>query len=346
MRRLTLMLTLGLAACGSSAPPPTAMPILLFTGTGTSAIDVRAIEDILRARQFEYEKADSTTLDQMDAATLRSYRLIIFTGSNVEEIGRSLRPATSARIAAAVRAGTNYLGICAGGFFAGASPYNGLNLTDGVIFKVYAPQHPVRKSAEHISAMYEAPMDHYWEGGPDLTGWGKAVADYIDGSAAVTEGRVGNGWVVLAGTHPEAPESWRGDLHFRTRASESQDYAARLLDYALHGRSLTIREPSPPIEPGPIADASRSYRKQGDYASLVTLSNNLREGMSFKQVTALLGDDFYAPTDGQYYFGSDRDEWVDEAQRNCGSGLVLEFRDTSRELLGGLQSWGVGPICE
>jgi hypothetical protein len=83
-----------------------------------------------------------------------------------------------------------------------------------------------------------------------------------------------------------------GDLHFRRRASESQNYAARLVDYALHGRSLTIREPSPPIEPGPIADASRSYRKQGDYASLVTLSNNLREGMSFRQVTALLGDDF------------------------------------------------------
>jgi hypothetical protein len=49
---------------------------------------------------------------------------------NTEQIGRLDRNT--------VRGGLSYLGICAGAFFAGASPYNGLNLTSGVRFPFYA----------------------------------------------------------------------------------------------------------------------------------------------------------------------------------------------------------------
>jgi glutamine amidotransferase-like uncharacterized protein len=37
-----------------------------------------------------------------------------------------------------VQNGLNYLGVCAGAFFAGNSPTNGLNLTSGVKFEAAA----------------------------------------------------------------------------------------------------------------------------------------------------------------------------------------------------------------
>ena len=49
---------------------------------------------------------------------------------------------TMAKVRNAVNAGTNYLGICAGGFLAGRfpSPYNSFNLSSGVQFGFYFPE--------------------------------------------------------------------------------------------------------------------------------------------------------------------------------------------------------------
>jgi hypothetical protein len=40
--------------------------------------------------------------------------------------------------------------------------------------------------------------------------------------------------VVLAGIHPEAPESWRRGMAFTTPASPSRAFAAALIDAALN----------------------------------------------------------------------------------------------------------------
>jgi hypothetical protein len=215
-------------------------PVLLFDGTGTSPNDVRAVAAILEERQLDFDTADSGELDSMKIEQLRTYRLIIVPGGNFEHIGNHLGRTTVANLRAAVHGGTNYVGICAGAFFAGDSPYNGLNLTDGVRFPFYSAEaQGIRKAAVRISSPGLAPIDHYWEDGPELSGWGQPVASYPDGTPAVVEGRAGRGWVVLVGTHPEAPESWRGDLEFSTPARDSQAYAARLIDAALAGRPLS-----------------------------------------------------------------------------------------------------------
>jgi hypothetical protein len=120
----------------------------------------------------------------------------------------------------------NYLGICAGGFFAGNSPYNGLNLTSGVRFGFYsAENHGIRKAAVAITSTDAPTLDQYWEDGPQFTGWGATVARYPDGTPAVVEGTVGSGWVILSGIHPEAPENWRRGITFTTSVGLDQAYA-------------------------------------------------------------------------------------------------------------------------
>jgi glutamine amidotransferase-like uncharacterized protein len=230
------LLALVTQSCGRSTPAE----VLLFNGTGASVNDVRALEDLLRDRGIDYEKADSGELDAMNPAQLREHRLLIVPGGNFEEMGNHLKPATSANIRSAVRGGLNYLGICGGAFMAGNSPYNGINLTDGVRFRFYAiSSQGVRKAAVPISTPDGPVFEHYWEDGPELSGWGAVIAKYPDGTPAVAQGRVGQGWVVLAGTHPEAPENWREGMTFATPASEANAYASRLIDAALRGASLS-----------------------------------------------------------------------------------------------------------
>jgi len=239
------LFVLNLSGCdrpGASAVPLTygrVPPILLFNGTGTSPNDVTAIETLLEKSRISYSTANSVQLDEMSAELLRTYRLIIVPGGDFTRIGIGLRKETAAKLRDAVQHGVNYLGICGGAFFAGRSPYNGLNLTSGVQFGFYSAEaRGVRKAAVPISGAGTPTLDQYWEDGPQLTGWGAVVGRYPDGTPAVVQGRSGNGWIILAGIHPEAPESWRGGMDFTTPASVDHAYAVMLIRSALDGRPL------------------------------------------------------------------------------------------------------------
>lgn len=213
--------------------------VLLFNGTGTSPGDVAALERILEREHFNYVTVNSPELNGMHEWQIRQYRLLILPGGNFEQIGRGLKSSTTANIRNAIRNGLNYLGICAGAFFAGNSPYNGLNLTSGSRFDFYAAERQgIRKAAVPITAAGEKVFDQYWEDGPQLNGWGAVVAKYPDRTAATAEGAFGKGWVILTGIHAEAPESWRGGMDFRTPVNVDTAYAARLIRAALNRESL------------------------------------------------------------------------------------------------------------
>jgi glutamine amidotransferase-like uncharacterized protein len=200
-----IFIEVALTGCGSHH---NGGDILLFTGTGTSRGDVKALEAILDDNQLGYPTANSSELNGMSEAQLGGYRLLIVPGGNFVDMGNRLSSASSANIRNAVYNGLNYLGICAGAFMAGDPPYNGLNLTSGVRFHFYSAENQgIRKTAVPIMAVGVSTLDQYWEDGPELTGWGAAIAKYPDGTPAVAEANVGNGWVVLSGIHPEAPES-------------------------------------------------------------------------------------------------------------------------------------------
>ena len=213
--------------------------MLLFNGDGTSVNDVAAFERLLDEHRIGYTAVSSRRLDTMTDAELAAYRLVLIPGGNFEQIGNGLSPRTTTRVRTAVGNGLAYLGVCAGAFFAGNSPYNGLDITSGVRFPFYALEdRGIRKAAVTITTAAGSTLDHDWEDGPQLAGWGDVVARYPDGTAAVVQGTYGKGNVILSGVHPEAPESWRHGLTFTTPARESNAYAVVLIDAALRGRRL------------------------------------------------------------------------------------------------------------
>jgi len=236
---LALLVAAGIA-CGGRRTE-TSAPVLLFSGIGTSSGDVAALETILRTNHVDYVTVGSAELNLMAEDAIRRYRLLIFPGGNFVRMGNSLTPRTSANLRNAVLNGVNYLGVCAGAFLAGSfpKPYNSLNLTSGVQFGFYAAARDTHKTNVPVTVAGGPTLDQYWEDGPQLTGWGAVVARYPDGTPAVVEGTSGNGWVILTGVHPEAPESWRRGMMFRTPASTDNAYAATLIQAALNRTPLS-----------------------------------------------------------------------------------------------------------
>jgi glutamine amidotransferase-like uncharacterized protein len=235
-----VVLAIALCACHAAPSRQESASILLFTGIGTSAGDVAALEAILDANHLEYATATSARLNAMSPDDIRRYRLLIVPGGNFVDIGNSLTAAAAANIRNGVQTGVSYLGVCAGAFLAGSfpPPYRSLNLTSGVQFGFYDAVRTVHKTAVAISVPGGPTLDQYWEDGPQLSGWGTVVAKYPDGTPAVVQGAFGAGAIVLTGIHPEAPDSWRRGLTFGTPSSTDQAFAAMLIQAALNRTPL------------------------------------------------------------------------------------------------------------
>jgi glutamine amidotransferase-like uncharacterized protein len=172
--------------------------MLLFDGTGTSPQDVTAIESILKGSQLGYVRVDAEHLDAMSQSQIQAYQLLIVPGGNFVDIGNSLTAGAIDNVRNAVKGGLNDLGICAGAFLAGSfpAPYRNFDLTSDVKFGFYsAEKSGVRKTVVRITTAE----------GPELLGWGDAIAMYAHGTPAITEGSLGDGWIILTGLHAEAP---------------------------------------------------------------------------------------------------------------------------------------------
>jgi glutamine amidotransferase-like uncharacterized protein len=214
-------------------------PIILFNGTGTSPNDVEAIKNILSSNHLNFALVNSSQLNELDTSQLRKYKLIIIPGGNFIDMGKSLTKETTNNIRKAVHQGLNYMGICAGGFLAGNTPNNGFNIAKGVQFKFYSAEDKgIRKAVVAIANADGGITEHYWEDGPQFTGWGDVVSKYPDGTPATVQGSYGSGWVVLTGIHPEAPENWRKEFYFSTSTENSHKYATMLIKAAIEKTAL------------------------------------------------------------------------------------------------------------
>ena len=232
-----LLFAIGIAHCKS---PGKEAPILLYNGAGTSPNDVAAIENLLSANRLEFSLANSGQLNGMDKGRLMKYSLIIIPGGDFIKMGEGLTSETAQNIREAVHDGLNYLGICAGGFLAGRLPDNDFDFARGVQFSFYAAEDQgIRKAAVPVSNADGSIIEHYWEDGPQFSGWGEVISKYPDSTAATVQGRFGSGRIILTGIHPEAPESWRKAFHFSTSVEQSHEYAAKLIRAALEGKGMT-----------------------------------------------------------------------------------------------------------
>ena len=223
-----------IAACGPATPDASA-PVLLFAGAGTSPGDVAAVGRILDDAQLPYSTATSLQLNAMTSERLKRFRLLIVPGGNFIDMARSLAPETTARVRDAVHSGLNYLGICAGAFLAGDGHghYNSFALATTQFGFFAAEARGTRKAAVAVSVPDGQAIEHYWEDGPELSGWGDVAGKYPDGTPAIAEGASGAGWVILTGVHPEAPDSWRAGMSFAAPARDANAYAGRLVQAAL-----------------------------------------------------------------------------------------------------------------
>jgi len=226
------------AAGGTSTSIP---PVLLFVGTGTSSSDVSAVKTILGDLKLTYATATSSQLNAMSETAIKSYKLFFVPGGNAITISKYLTHTAVTNVHnAIVNGGLHYLGICAGAFFAGDSGvYQYLSLTPNVWFNFYADEFKgIHKEAVEVKGSNGTKLDQYWENGPQLSGWGKVVGKYPNGTPAIVEGKSGYGWIILCGVHPEAPSSWRYGMTFTTSVAVDNAYAKTLVTAALNGTSL------------------------------------------------------------------------------------------------------------
>jgi hypothetical protein len=157
-------LLLALSGCSRPETPVAAKDVptvLLFDGAGASTDDVAAFETILRDQHFNYTRANSRQLNAMNKDQLLAFGLLIVPGGNFEKMGGGITTTTAATVRDAVHGGLNYLGVCAGAFFAGDSPYNGLDLTGGVLFNFHSLERQnIRKAVVAISVGGSSTFDH------------------------------------------------------------------------------------------------------------------------------------------------------------------------------------------
>ncbi len=222
---------------GGSAPK-----VLLYVGNGTTSGSVAAVKTILGDLSLKYATASTSQLNNMSESALSAYKLLLIPGGNAVTISKSLTSKTVATIHSAISTdGLHYLGICAGGFFAGHSGvYDYLDLSPvGVWFNFYADYFKgITKEAVQIRSPDGTKRDQYWQDGPQFSGWGSVVAKYPDGTPAVVENKVGNGFVILCAVHPEATQAWRYGMKFTTSVAEDNAYAKTLITNALNGTSM------------------------------------------------------------------------------------------------------------
>lgn len=224
-------------AAGGSTPH-----VLLYVGNGTTTGSVAAVKTILGDLSLQYATATTSQLNGMSESKLGSYKLLLIPGGNAVTISKSLTSNTVTNIHNAIaKEGMHYLGICAGGFFAGHSGiYDYLDLSPtGVWFNFYADYFKgITKEAVEIKSPDGTKRDQYWQDGPQFSGWGSVVAKYPDGTPAVVENKVGNGFVILCAVHPEATQAWRSGMKFTTSVAEDNAYAKTLVTNALNGTSM------------------------------------------------------------------------------------------------------------
>lgn len=94
-----------------------------------------------------------------------------------------------------------------------------------------------------------------------------------------------------------------------------------------------------------LDEASRSYRANRDYASLEMIFGHLSPGMDRSDVERLLGEPDYSPTDGQFYYASDR-RAADGDRDGSPVGVVVDYRDEDGTVTDTLRDVWIGPIGE
>ena len=192
---------------------------LIFNGKGTSASDANSLVKIINSKGLSYKVANSDDLNAMSVDDLSKYGVIVWPGGHANQMTNSLTLEARRNVRSAVRdVGVNFAGFCAGAWMGVGDEIPlrgdldiGFALLPGKLLDEYFPDGREPTAAMVLTSFADGSKhDLVWWGGPVTPNIrGGVVAKYPDGSPEITQAFSGKGFVVLTGTHPEAPQGWR-----------------------------------------------------------------------------------------------------------------------------------------
>jgi hypothetical protein len=222
--------------------------VLLFNGTGISTSDWQTTEKIIKSMGLSYKLANSAQLNAMSLDDISKFGLIVVPGGHGSQITSGLNLQTRLRVRQAVQdRGVNYLGFCAGAWTAVGLEATSKTVSNYGFAAVYGnhlsnwwPNGNTSAVAAVVPVTFATGSTRQlvWWGGPATPEWkGGVIARYGNGKAAIAQAWSGQGFVVISGPHPEAPQGWRA-----TAGTDSDgldyDIAQKLITAALEQKPL------------------------------------------------------------------------------------------------------------
>jgi glutamine amidotransferase-like uncharacterized protein len=223
--------------------------VMLFEGAGTWGAETGSFENLFAQNGISYRAVSSAQLDAMSVDEIASFGLLLIPGGSGGTVSAGLSAATHARLREAVqRRGVSYLGFCAGSFVAVApAPASGQDVSYGfgIVAGPELDYYYLENSLNPDIAMTLETFpdgqtrDLVWYGGPVTPNVaGGVVAKYPNGEPAISEMWSGNGFVVLSGVHPAAPQSVRDSYGLNDGDGLDTAYALELVRAAIHQQPL------------------------------------------------------------------------------------------------------------
>lgn len=223
--------------------------VLIFNGVGVSTSDWQTTETIVKNAGLSYQLVNSTQTNALTLDQLASFGMMIVPGGYGNQITSGVTAATRLKIRRAVRErGLGYLGFCAGAWTAvdpevalDKQASYGFGVAEGTHLSLYHPNGGTPTAAiVDVTFADGTHRDLVWWGGPYTPEWsGGVVARYKTGEPAISQTVAGNGYVVVSGPHPEAPQGWRN-----TAGTDSDgldyDIALDLIQAALNHTPLAV----------------------------------------------------------------------------------------------------------
>ena len=224
--------------------------VLIFNGTGTSESDANSFVSIIGKKGLSYKVVNSDDLNAMSVQDLSAYGVIVWPGGHANRMTNSLTLATRRNIQSAVRdAGVSFAGFCAGAWMGVGDDIPlageldiGFALLPGKLLLEYFPDGKEPTAAMVMTTFGDgSKRDLVWYGGPITPNIpGGVVAKYPDGSPEITQAFSGKGFVILTGTHPEAPQGWRDGNGITDSDGLDYELAGKLVTAALLQQALPV----------------------------------------------------------------------------------------------------------
>ncbi|MBI3556663.1 MAG: hypothetical protein HY074_10405 [Deltaproteobacteria bacterium] len=223
---------------------------LVFNGTGTWSPEPSSLESILSSHGATYREVSSAELNEMSVDDLSQFGAIVWPGGIALKQANSLSATTKDNLRRAVQErGVSWIGFCAGAFIAAAPAEHNASYTIGIVDTplldmYYLEQQLERAGKTDISMTMESfpdgsKRDLVWYGGPITpSGHNMVIAKYPTGDAAISQMWSGNGFLILSGVHPGAPQSTRRYFSLVDSDGTDFDLAWTLLEAAINQKAL------------------------------------------------------------------------------------------------------------